>query len=444
MIALYIRKSVLEVDGFSIEGQIEKTTMYCKSRGWKGLKKYIDNGKTGANMDREGLQQLLKDISKGKIEKVVVYKLDRLSRSQKDTLYLIEECFLKNNVEFISISESFDTTTPFGRAMIGMLSVFAQLERENIRERTMLGRTAKAKSGKPIATTAPLGYKLVNDELIVDEKEAMIVKEIFEMYINGIAKTVIQRHLKDKYGTIDRCVHLVQILSRETYIGKVKCGKEVYDGNHEAIIDKATWDKAQELLANSRKTHSYSYKVNSLLGGLLYCEQCGVKAYSDVSHNKYKDKIYISSRYRCAKHAWKQSVLNELVINEIKKVKHNPDALFEDEIVEDNSGVWKKEIADIEKKIEKNMELYELGTIPVDLLSGRIKQLSEKKKIAKKNLEAEQAKHNSGHNKEAFKENLKLFDNIENLSEIALRQIICLLIDKISIDGDTIKIFWGY
>lgn len=447
MIALYIRKSVLEVDGFSIESQIEKTTMYCKSRGWKGIKKYIDNGKTGANMDREGLQQLLKDISKGKIEKVVVYKLDRLSRSQKDTLYLIEECFLKSNVEFISISESFDTTTPFGRAMIGILSVFAQLERENIRERTMMGRVAKAKSGNTIAAIAPLGYKLIKDELIVDEKESLIVKDIFRMFINGVSQGAIQRFVKDKYGAVDGCSHLNPILTRQTYIGKVKCGNEVYDGNHEPIIDMETWNKTQEILNGNRETYSYSGRINSLLGGLLYCEKCGCKIHSNTVRRLFKDKVYTYRRYRCdkGKHSWKQPEINQLVIDEIKKAKYNPEALFEkEEQPQNNTFVWEKEINELDKKIEKVMELYELGTLPIELLSDRISKLSNQKTIAENNLAKEQSKIKKTNSKEKFIENLKLFDNIENLSELALRQIICLLIDKISIDGDTMKIFWGY
>ena len=446
MIALYIRKSVLEVDGFSIEGQIEKTKAYCKMHDWKDYKTYVDNGKTGANMDREGLKQLLADIDKGRISKVIVYKLDRLSRSQKDTLYLIEDCFLKNNVEFISISESFDTTSPFGRAMIGILSVFAQLERENIRERTMLGKVTKAKKGTSIAPFPPLGYKMINNKLIVDEKDSLIVKDIFEMYANGISKKAIQKFIKDKYGSIDRCTHLDQILTRQTYIGKVKCGDELYDGNHEAIIDIDTWNKAQKLLDGNRETYSYSFKINSLLGGLLYCGQCNCKAYADSSKKKYKDKVYVYRRYKCENHAWNQRKINKIIIDEIKKVKYNPEALFEEEEGDhqDTASVWEKEIKELNKKIEKVMELYELGTIPAELLSDRISKLSNQKTIAENNLAKEQSKIKKTNSKENFIENLKLFDNIENLSEMALRQIVCLLIDKIVIDGDSIKIFWAY
>ena len=132
-VALYARVSTeQQIDNYSIPLQRERLEAFCTSKGWTHTQEYIDAGYSGSNLNRPALQQLQKDIQNKKINMVIVYRLDRLSRSQRDTLYLIEEVFLPHEVEFISLSETIDTTTAFGRAAIGVLSVFAQLERETI------------------------------------------------------------------------------------------------------------------------------------------------------------------------------------------------------------------------------------------------------------------------------------------------------------------------
>ena len=145
--ALYLRVSTQEQaqEGYSIGEQKERLIAYCKALDWLITDVYVDGGYSGSNLNRPGIQKLMDETDK--FDVVLVYKLDRLSRSQRDTLYLIEEAFLPHNVDFVSMQESFDTATPFGKAMIGLLAVFAQLEREQIKERTRMGRIARAKSG---------------------------------------------------------------------------------------------------------------------------------------------------------------------------------------------------------------------------------------------------------------------------------------------------------
>ena len=175
-VALYPRVSTLEQarDGYSINEQTERMTKYCEAKGWVVHKIYTDAGYSGADTDRPGLQSLIKDAENNKIDAVLVYKLDRLSRSQKDTLTLIEDVFLPNDVDFISMTENLDTSTPFGRAMVGILSVFAQLEREQIKERMEVGKIGRAKEGKWCGSRyVPIGYRVENDELVIHEYEAI-------------------------------------------------------------------------------------------------------------------------------------------------------------------------------------------------------------------------------------------------------------------------------
>src|SRR5579875_2069397 len=133
-VALYCRVSTEEqaVSGFSIDHQKERLIAYCKSQGWDNFSIYVDDGCTGTNLDRPQMQRLIRDVQAGLINTVLVYKLDRLSRKQKDVLYLLEDLFERHQVVFRSATEPFDTSTSLGRAMIGILAVFGQLERDTI------------------------------------------------------------------------------------------------------------------------------------------------------------------------------------------------------------------------------------------------------------------------------------------------------------------------
>ena len=195
--------------------------------GWEVYKVYTDPGYSGADTNRPGLQAMLKDIRKGKIHKVVVYKLDRLSRSQKDTLELIEDEFLKNGVDFVSMSENFDTSTPFGRAIVGILAVFAQLEREQIKERMAMGKEARAKLGKwNGGQNSPLGYDYVNGELIINAFEALQVKEMFELASKNVSSYRITELFNEKgyntrYGKWESAT-IRRSLRSKVYLGYTK------------------------------------------------------------------------------------------------------------------------------------------------------------------------------------------------------------------------------
>ena len=147
--ALYLRVSTeAQADeGYSLAAQAEKLEAYCRMKGISRFTRYVDGGFSGSSLNRPAVTQLIDCIRNGEVERVVVYKLDRLSRSQKDTLYLIEDVFAPHSVDFVSINENIDTGTPYGRAMIGILSAFAQLERENIFLRTRMGMVERVRQG---------------------------------------------------------------------------------------------------------------------------------------------------------------------------------------------------------------------------------------------------------------------------------------------------------
>ena len=200
-VGLYVRVSLdIQVDGYSIDEQLVRLRKYCEAHGWTIYNEYVDPGFSGANIDRPAMLKLLKDVREKKIDTVLVYKLDRLSRSQKDTLYLIEEEFLPNGVDFVSMSENFDTSTPFGKAMIGILSVFAQLEREQIKERLAMGHIGRAKAGYwRGGSNAPVGYDFIDGRLVINEYEALQVRKIFELFLNGETLNSIAKYMSENY-----------------------------------------------------------------------------------------------------------------------------------------------------------------------------------------------------------------------------------------------------
>lgn len=241
---IYTRVSTAEqIDGFSLEEQERKCSAQIIAKGWDYVGMYSDPGVSGRTMDRPGLQQMLKDIGDGKVQAVVVYKLDRLSRKQKDTLTIIEDHFLRNNVDLISLNETLDTTTAWGRAMIGILSSFNQMESETIQMRTTDGRKAKAKQGGYAGGKPPIGYKAQDGNLVIVPEEAEIVRLVFKLRkegntLIGITEELNRRGYRTKKGLEFKHSAIQTILANEdTYRGMYKYGNmPEMQGTHEPIL----------------------------------------------------------------------------------------------------------------------------------------------------------------------------------------------------------------
>ncbi len=233
-----------EEDKVSLSEQERMAKACIESKGWEYVRTYEDNGYTGRNTDRPALQQMLSDIKNGNIDAIVIFKLDRLSRKQRDTLYIIEDWLLKNNVDLVSLNETLDTSTPWGRAMIGVLSSFNQLESENIALRTAMGRYATAREGGYAGGKPPLGYQAINGQLVIVPSEAEIVKLVFELRNQGMTLIAITNELntrgyRTKKGNEFKHSAVQTILNNEdTYRGNYKYGKEKCENTHEAILEE--------------------------------------------------------------------------------------------------------------------------------------------------------------------------------------------------------------
>lgn len=473
IVALYIRVSTQEQanEGYSIGEQTERLHKYADAMQWRVYDTYIDGGFTGADTNRPALQKMIRDIEAGYINKVVVYKLDRLSRSQRDTLMLIEDIFLKNNCDFVSMNENFDTSTPFGRAMIGILAVFAQLEREQIKERMNMGKVARAKSGKYFGGRFPFGYDSVNGELVINDFEAMQIREIFKMALDGLSAYTIAEKMQEKgYKTRlaeYRASHVWALLRSKIYIGYIKYGGEWHKGIHEPIIDNDTFSNVQKII-NDRseaylKHNRNRGKATTYLGGFLVCGRCGAKYTKNVQSttrngHHYKYHVFCcNSRTKrgkkniidpnCKNKNWKADELTGLIMDEIKKLALDPSYIRPTKPAPDNNDdkIIETQIKNIEAQLSKLLDLYTIGQMPLDLLQTKIKALDAQKNKLENELQAVKDRRGQTLTIEQTAQIVKDFPAIlerGNLDEV--RAIIGELIEKIVLDGDDISIYWRF
>lgn len=278
---LYIRVSTSrQEEGYSIPLQKERLIAYCKAKGWAVAGVFVDPGHSGSSLERPGITALVDGVSAGKFDVILVYKLDRLSRSQKDTLFLIEDVFMANNTDFVSMQESFDTTSIYGRAMVGVLSVFSQMERETITERTLMGRAGRAEEGLwHGGGTEPIGYDYIDGELVVNKEEARQVREVYGLYAAGHSVTEICRRMdgcKTKHGGWAHTSTVGNVLDNPLYAGIVHFDGVRSKGQHEAVVDQEVDRKVKARRARMRRAEAAGDSAY-LLTGLLYCASCGAR-----------------------------------------------------------------------------------------------------------------------------------------------------------------------
>jgi len=285
--AIYTRKSRedgLEQEFNSLDAQREAALAFIASQkfnGWRPLEKeYSDGGFTGANTDRPALQELMKDVAAGLIDVVVVYKVDRLSRSLADFADLMKK-FEEHHVAFVSATQQLDTSSPMGRMVLNILITFAEFEREMIRTRIIDKIDATKKKGMWVGGRAPLGYKVVDKKLVIDGATADTVRFVFRRFVECGSVALVARELAEKgidspMGGKWTTEGIYKILRRHVYIGKVFYKDHLYDGQHEAIVDEALWQKAQDTIANN-KPEPGRRRIDGAppLRGILFCKECG-------------------------------------------------------------------------------------------------------------------------------------------------------------------------
>jgi DNA invertase Pin-like site-specific DNA recombinase len=281
--AVYTRKSSeegLEQEFNSLDAQREACEAYIasqKAEGWLLVSdRYDDGGVSGATLERPALKRLLADIEAQRVDVVVVYKIDRLSRALMDFSKLVE-VFDRNNVTFVSITQSFNTTTSMGRLTLNILLSFAQFEREVIGERIRDKFAASRKKGMWMGGFVPLGYDVKDRKLVVNEDEAATVRMIFERFTGMRSATTLVRALRaegitGKRGKLVDKGYLYKLLNNRVYVGDAVHKGTSYPGEHQAIIDGALWDRVHDILRESPRARTMRTRaqIPALLKGLIF------------------------------------------------------------------------------------------------------------------------------------------------------------------------------
>jgi site-specific DNA recombinase len=346
--AVYTRKSSeegLEMEFNSLDAQRESCEAYIASQRTEGwllvADRYDDGGFSGGTLERPALKRLLADIEAGRVDVIVVYKIDRLSRSLMDFTRLVE-VFDRQNVTFVSVTQSFNTTTSMGRLTLNVLLSFAQFEREVIGERIRDKFAASRRKGMWMGGWAPLGYEVRDRKLVVNEQDAKLVRSIFQRFLKTgsatiLARQLVQEGVRNKYGkSIDKGM-LYKLLNNPVYIGEAVHKGVSYPGEHTAIVDRKVWDKVQaQFKLNPRKrAGSARSQTPSLLKGLIFGP---TGAAMSPSHTRRRGKLY---RYYVSQTVLKQGAadcpigrvpaaeIEKIVIDQVRVLLQSPEIIVQ-------------------------------------------------------------------------------------------------------------------
>lgn len=472
--AVYIRVSTLSQleEGYSIEEQKAKLESYCDIKDWHIYKVYTDGGFSGSTTERPALEQLIKDAQSKLFDTVLVYKLDRLSRSQKDTLYLIEDIFLKNNIEFVSLLENFDTSTPFGRAVIGLLSVFAQLEREQIKERMQLGKLGRAKAGKSMMwakTSYGYNYDKETGSMTVNEYEALAVKEIFTSYLAGMSITKLRDKINGEYPKQPAWSYrtIRGILANPVYCGLNQYKGQTFQGTHKAIISLDDFEQTQRELAKRQQTakelsNPRPFQAKYMLSGLTQCGYChaplkvilGQKRKDGTRFKRYecyqrhprktKGVTVYNDNKKCESGYYDMELLEHYVLTRIAQLQNDPDKiqeLFSDDAspAVDKQAI-KKQINSLTLKLSKLNDLYLDDRITLDELRTKSSDFIKQRTALEDEIKKASNDKQAGQRKKIEKllDASSVFDMSYDNQKVIVRE----LIDKVQVTSDKIVIRW--
>jgi site-specific DNA recombinase len=346
--AVYTRKSSqegLDMDFNSLDAQWESCEAYILSQraeGWSLVgDRYDDGGFSGGTLERPALKRLLADVEARKIDVIVVYKIDRLSRSMLDFLNLVE-LFERHAVTFVSVTQSFNTKDAMGRMALNILVTFAQFERELIGERIRDKVAASRKKGIWMGGWTPLGYEVRDRKLVIHPEDAERVRKIFRRFVQLKSATLLARELvaageKNRYGhLLDKGV-LYKLLNNRVYVGEAVHKGTAYPGEHEPIIDRKLWDQVHSILKESPRKRAASARAQTpaLLKGLLFGPD---GAAMSPTHTRKSGRLY---RYYISQTAMKRgqsdcpvrqvpaAEIERIVLDQVRNLLQTPEVIIQ-------------------------------------------------------------------------------------------------------------------
>ena len=346
--AIYTRKSSeegLEQEWNSLDAQREGCQPYIasqKSEGWALVRdQYDDGGISGGTLERPGLKQLLADIEDGLVDVVVVYKIDRLSRSLMGFSKLVE-VFERNGVTFVSVTQSFNTTTSMGRLTLNILLSFAQFEREVTAERIRDKVKASRMKGMWMGGYVPLGYDVRDRKLVVNEQDAGSVRRIFDRFVEVGSATVLARELRregfrSKQGTLIDKGYLYRLLNNRVYRGEALHKGKAYPGEHDAIIDADLWARVHAILQESprKRANNSRAQTPALLKGLIFGENSAAMTPTSTKKGARLYRYYVSMDVIRNRETGEETgpmrlpagVVEDAVVTEVRRILQTPEVV---------------------------------------------------------------------------------------------------------------------
>lgn len=473
-VAIYARVSTTNQaeEGYSIDGQIDSLEKYCEAMGWDVYNKYIDAGFSGGSLNRPEMTNLINDVKNGLFDTVLVYKLDRLSRNVRDTLYLIKDVFNTNKIDFVSIQENIDTSSAMGTLFLTLLSAIAEFEREQIKERMQLGKLGRAKSGKSMQwAKTSYGYDYIKETgtLSVNPYQALIVRKMFEWYLSGMSITKLRDTLNEQYGQDKewsyRTVRV--ILSNPVYCGYNQFKGQIFPGTHEPIISEEDFNKTQEEIKTRQRTaaerfNPRPFQAKYMLSGIAQCGYCsaplaikmGMRRKDGTRLVKYECKqrhprktkgvtVY-NNNEKCDSGFYFKDDIEHFVLTEISKLQTDSDyidKLFsntEKETIDREN--YQKQIDNLTAKISRLNDLYIDDRISLEELQKRSSDFMAERAALEKELDAD-ASLKAVERKEDIKRVLDTKD-ILTLDYEHQKAIVRALISKVRVTSESIVILW--
>jgi len=462
-VAAYIRVSTEEQaqEGYSIPAQRSRLEAYADSQGWQIVRWYIDEGESAKDLNRTDLKRMLDALEQNIFDCVLVYRLDRLTRSVLD-LYKLLEKFEQHNVKFKSATEVYDTTTAIGRLFITLVAALAQWERENLGERVRMGMQEKAKEGKWTVSIPPMGYISNEGVLSVNPSEAAVVKEIYSLYLSGMGMLKIARNLNDRRifprsGKPWTFSSIQYILKNPIYVGTTRYNYRVNRDQYfevenavPPIVTEEEFNLVQQMIDNRRQVHPRQATSRYLFSKLLKCARCGSTLIGKSNQTRRGDKVYYSHNYYCPNR--RRSVCDLPMINEnfmevkfIEMMEHwdftqEANEIMQNETaaaVEDTEGAIKEleaELKEIEKRRDKWQYAWANDIISMEDFKKRMNEENEKEKLIQKEL-SELAVPDIQDNDEniiSLWKDLKL--NWQHMDRKAKKQFVLIAVKKITVD----------
>lgn len=472
-VAIYARVSTTNQaeEGYSIDGQIDSLEKYCEAMGWDVYNKYIDAGFSGGSLKRPEMANLINDVKKGLFDTVLVYKLDRLSRNVRDTLYLIKDVFNINKIDFVSIQENIDTSSAMGTLFLTLLSAIAEFEREQIKERMQLGKLGRAKAGKSMMwgrTSYGYDYQKETGSLIINPAQSLVVKYIFERYLAGRSITKLRDDLNEKYPKeISWNYRAVRgILSNPVYCSYNQYKGQLFPGEHEPIISEDVYKRTQEELKirqriAAEKTNPRPFQAKYMLSGLAQCGYChaplklimggirkdGTRFIRYECYQRHPRKtagvtVY-NNNQKCHSGAYDKDELEKYIITEIAKLQHDQsyiEQLFSTQSSTIDRESYQKQIEELTKKLSRLNDLYIDDRITLDELQKRSSEFMTMRTVLEEELKNDPEKQG-----QERRNNIKQVLDCEDIASIdydGQKAIARALIDKVQVTSERVVINW--